>query len=79
MSARIANDLHDPEVEVFGDFEEVLVVGLHHADRVVITVRNALARGEMAPEVDNDPAVEAEGRDQQLEKAVEVLLATIDG
>jgi C-terminal processing protease CtpA/Prc len=30
-------------------------------------------------EVDNDPALEAAGRDQQLEKAVEVLLAEIDG
>ena len=29
--------------------------------------------------VDNDPALEAAGRDQQLEKAVEVLLAEIDG
>jgi len=29
--------------------------------------------------VDNDPALEAAGRDQQLETAVEVLLATIDG
>ena len=29
-------------------------------------------------EVDNDPALEAEGRDQQLEMAVEVLLAEID-
>lgn len=28
-------------------------------------------------EVDNDPALEAAGRDQQLEKAVEVLLATL--
>lgn len=28
-------------------------------------------------EVDNDPALEAAGRDQQLEKAVEVLLATV--
>ena len=27
--------------------------------------------------VDNDPALEAAGRDQQLEKAVEVLLATL--
>jgi hypothetical protein len=27
--------------------------------------------------VDNDPAVEAAGRDQQLEKAVEVLLARL--
>lgn len=30
-------------------------------------------------EIDNDPKLEAEGRDQQLEKAVEVLLAEIDG
>ncbi len=30
-------------------------------------------------EVDNDPALEATGKDQQLEKAVEVLLAEIDG
>ena len=29
--------------------------------------------------VDNDPALEAAGRDQQLERAVEVLLAEIDG
>jgi len=29
--------------------------------------------------VDNDPALEAAGRDQQLEKAVEVMLAEIDG
>jgi len=29
-------------------------------------------------EIDNDPALEAEGRDQQLEAAVEVLLAEID-
>jgi len=29
--------------------------------------------------VDNDPALEGAGRDQQLEKAVEVLLADIDG
>jgi Tol biopolymer transport system component/C-terminal processing protease CtpA/Prc len=29
--------------------------------------------------VDNDPALEAAGRDQQLEKAVEVLLREIDG
>jgi Tol biopolymer transport system component/C-terminal processing protease CtpA/Prc len=29
--------------------------------------------------VDNDPKLEAEGRDQQLEKAVEVLLAKLDG
>ena len=29
--------------------------------------------------VDNDPALEAAGRDQQLEKAVEVLLGEIDG
>jgi C-terminal processing protease CtpA/Prc len=29
--------------------------------------------------VDNDPTLEAGGQDQQLEKAVEVLLATIDG
>jgi Tol biopolymer transport system component/C-terminal processing protease CtpA/Prc len=29
--------------------------------------------------VDNDPALEAAGRDQQLEKAVEVLLAELDG
>jgi C-terminal processing protease CtpA/Prc len=29
--------------------------------------------------VDNDPALEAAGRDQQLEKAVEVLLARLDG
>ena len=28
-------------------------------------------------EVDNDPALEAAGRDQQLEKAVEVLLAKL--
>jgi tricorn protease len=28
--------------------------------------------------VDNDPALEADGRDQQLEKAVEVLLARLD-
>jgi len=27
--------------------------------------------------IDNDPALEATGRDQQLEKAVEVLLAEI--
>jgi C-terminal processing protease CtpA/Prc len=30
-------------------------------------------------EIDNDPALEAAGRDQQLEKAVDVLLAEIDG
>jgi C-terminal processing protease CtpA/Prc len=30
-------------------------------------------------EVDNDPKLEAEGRDQQLEKAVEVLLAELGG
>ncbi len=30
-------------------------------------------------EIDNDPALESAGRDQQLEKAVEVLLAEIDG
>ncbi len=30
-------------------------------------------------EVDNDPQLEAAGRDQQLEKAVEVLLATVGG
>ncbi len=30
-------------------------------------------------EVDNDPALEAIGRDQQLEEAVEVLLAELDG
>lgn len=30
-------------------------------------------------EVDNDPRLEAEGRDQQLEKAVEVLLAQLGG
>jgi C-terminal processing protease CtpA/Prc len=30
-------------------------------------------------QVDNDPALEAAGRDQQLEKAVEVLLAEIGG
>jgi hypothetical protein len=29
--------------------------------------------------VDNDPALEAVGRDQQLEKAVEALLAELDG
>jgi Tol biopolymer transport system component/C-terminal processing protease CtpA/Prc len=29
--------------------------------------------------IDNDPALEAAGRDQQLEKAVEVLLTKIDG
>jgi C-terminal processing protease CtpA/Prc len=29
--------------------------------------------------IDNDPALEAAGRDQQLERAVEVLLAKIDG
>jgi len=29
-------------------------------------------------QVDNDPKIEAEGRDQQLEKAVEVLLAKLD-
>jgi Tol biopolymer transport system component/C-terminal processing protease CtpA/Prc len=29
--------------------------------------------------IDNDPALEAVGRDQQLEKAVEVLLAELDG
>jgi C-terminal processing protease CtpA/Prc len=29
--------------------------------------------------IDNDPTLEAAGRDQQLEKAVEVLLAEIDG
>ena len=29
-------------------------------------------------EVDNDPAIEATGRDQQLEKAVEVMLAKLD-
>jgi Tol biopolymer transport system component/C-terminal processing protease CtpA/Prc len=29
--------------------------------------------------IDNDPALEAAGRDQQLEKAVEVVLAGIDG
>lgn len=29
--------------------------------------------------IDNDPALEADGRDQQLEKAVEVLLAQLDG
>ena len=30
-------------------------------------------------EIDNDPELEAIGRDQQLEKAVEVLLAELDG
>jgi tricorn protease len=30
-------------------------------------------------EVDNDPAIEASGRDQQLEKAVEVMLRKLDG
>ena len=30
-------------------------------------------------EIDNDPALEAQGRDQQLETAVEVLLAELDG
>ena len=30
-------------------------------------------------EVDNDPALEAVGKDQQLEKAVEVLLTEING
>jgi Tol biopolymer transport system component/C-terminal processing protease CtpA/Prc len=30
-------------------------------------------------EIDNDPALEAKGRDQQLEVAVEVLLAGLDG
>jgi tricorn protease len=29
-------------------------------------------------EVDNDPQLEAEGRDQQLEKAVEILLTELD-
>jgi hypothetical protein len=29
--------------------------------------------------VDNDPALESIGRDQQLEMAVEVLLAELDG
>jgi hypothetical protein len=29
--------------------------------------------------IDNDPELEARGRDQQLERAVEVLLARIDG
>ena len=28
--------------------------------------------------IDNDPALEAAGRDQQIEKAVEVLLAELD-
>ena len=30
-------------------------------------------------EINNDPALESAGRDQQLEKAVEVLLTEIDG
>ena len=30
-------------------------------------------------EIDNDPSLEAAGQDQQLEKAVEVLLTEIDG
>ena len=30
-------------------------------------------------EVDNHPALEATGRDQQLEKAVEVMLRKLDG
>ncbi len=30
-------------------------------------------------EIDNDPALEAVGRDQQLEEAVEILLAELDG
>ena len=29
--------------------------------------------------IDNDPSLEAAGQDQQLEKAVEVLLTEIDG
>ena len=39
-----------------------------------------LENKQISPEhlVDNDPALEAVGRDQQLEKAVEVLLATLD-
>lgn len=30
-------------------------------------------------EVDNDPSLEASGRDQQFEKAVEVMLRKLDG
>ena len=30
-------------------------------------------------EMDNDPTLEASGRDQQLEKAVEVMLRKLDG
>jgi Tol biopolymer transport system component/C-terminal processing protease CtpA/Prc len=41
-----------------------------------ITENNHLDPDHM---VDNDPAEEAGGRDQQLEKAVEVLLAELDG
>jgi len=39
-----------------------------------------LENKHLAPDhlIDNDPTFEATGRDQQLEKAVEVLLATID-
>ncbi|MCD4748567.1 MAG: hypothetical protein K8R59_04260 [Thermoanaerobaculales bacterium] len=39
-----------------------------------------LENKHLAPDypIDNDPALEAAGRDQQLEKAVEVLLATLD-
>ena len=39
-----------------------------------------LENQHLAPDhlVDNDPALEAGGRDQQLEKAVEVLLGQLD-
>ena len=30
-------------------------------------------------EIDNDPALEGAGKDQQLEKAIEVLPAELDG
>ena len=41
--------------------------------------RRAVKHFDPDHEIDNDPQLEAAGRDQQLETAVEVLLATLDG
>ena len=42
---------------------------------------DVLENKHLAPDhlIDNDPALEAIGEDQQLEKAVEVLLGQLDG
>ena len=59
--------------------DRALIFGIPRGGLIMTVTGDIIENKHLDPDyaVDNDPALEAAGRDQQLEKAVEVLLAKL--